>query len=339
MSLNFLVATTGGGIAVRLDTAAGTNHASPPRARPLANTPLVASLKEDYKEATGVAAVIAGAATLTVGAVGAYRTTRRGAPRKVQNAFTAFERRVGITACGAAEGEAGEGRRPLELFLDTADEGEWDKLLPLGIFHGITTNPLILSKSRQPCTIENCRRLMKKALTYPGIKLTMFQVWGETAENYEKIGHELFSMDPDHVVVKLPLTDAGIRAASALKQKGVCICMTGCMSARQVLTANALHAEYIAPYLGRMCDAGMDGMYEVQQMYDALKDTPGRTRVFVASIRNVGQMMELAAKGLDSFTFSVNVANELVNVEATNEATAAFERAALEMGASTEIMP
>jgi len=84
-----------------------------------------------------------------------------------------------------------------------------------------------------------------------------------------------------------------------------------------------------------MCDIGMDGMHEVEQMYEALKDTPGRTRVFVASLRNVGQMMELAAKGLDSFTFPVKVAYELLQVKATDEATATFEQAAKEMGAST----
>eukprot|EP00929_Paragymnodinium_shiwhaense_P002998 TRINITY_DN103364_c0_g1_i1.p1 TRINITY_DN103364_c0_g1~~TRINITY_DN103364_c0_g1_i1.p1 ORF type:complete len:347 (+),score=73.35 TRINITY_DN103364_c0_g1_i1:80-1120(+) len=344
MSLAFLTSASSPkpagnmGLALQQDTAA-TSRATLRGAMqpPLARTPLVESLslREGPHKTHLAAAAAAGAASLTVGAAVARRSARLHASRRLRNA-AAFKRRLAVTACGAAEGEAGEGRRPLQLFLDTADEEEWDKLLTLGIFHGTTTNPLILSKSNQPCTIENCRRLMKKALSYPGIQRTLFQVWGETAENYEKIGYELFSMDPEHVGVKLPLTDAGIRAASALKQRGVRICMTGCMSAKQVLTANALHAEYISPYLGRMCDTGMDGMHEVQQMYDALKDTPGRTRVFVASIRNVGQMMELAAKGLDSFTFPVKVAYELVQVQATDEATANFEKAALEMGASTE---
>lgn len=224
----------------------------------------------------------------------------------------------------------------MRLFLDTADEEEWEKLLSMGIFYGVTTNPLILSRSNQPCTIENSRRLMKKALSYPGVERFFVQAWGETVENYVKVGWELYSMDPEHVGVKLPLTDAGIRAAYALKERGVRLIMTGCMSAKQVLTANALHAEYISPYLGKMCDSGMDGMHEVEQMYLALKDTPGRTRVFVASIRNVGQMMDLAAKGLDSFTFPVKVAHELVQVTGTDEATAYFEQCARDMGASTE---
>jgi len=226
-------------------------------------------------------------------------------------------------------------RRPMELFLDTADEEEWEKLLSLGIFYGVTTNPMILQRSNQPCTLDNCQRLLRKALSYPGVERMFFQVWGETAENYEKIGLQLWALDPEHVGVKLPLTDAGIRAASFLKRKGVRICMTGCMSAKQVLTANALHADYISPYLGKMCDSGMDGMHEVEQMYDALKDTPGRTRVFAASIRNVGQMMQLAAKGLDSFTFPVKVAHELVEVQATDEATETFEKCAKDMWAST----
>ena len=35
----------------------------------------------------------------------------------------------------------------LRLFLDTADREAWARWLPTGVFHGVTTNPTILSRS------------------------------------------------------------------------------------------------------------------------------------------------------------------------------------------------
>ena len=33
------------------------------------------------------------------------------------------------------------------FFLDTADVAEWEALLPLGMFHGVTTNPTLLERA------------------------------------------------------------------------------------------------------------------------------------------------------------------------------------------------
>ena len=33
------------------------------------------------------------------------------------------------------------------FFLDTANVAEWEALLPLGMFHGVTTNPTLLERS------------------------------------------------------------------------------------------------------------------------------------------------------------------------------------------------
>ena len=50
------------------------------------------------------------------------------------------------------------------LFLDTADTDEWGELLPTGIFHGVTTNPTLLERAGQPCTVQNLHTMAAKAL-------------------------------------------------------------------------------------------------------------------------------------------------------------------------------
>ena len=50
------------------------------------------------------------------------------------------------------------------LFLDTADEAEWRSLLPLGIFHGVTTNPMLLERAGVPCTVPAVQALAPTSL-------------------------------------------------------------------------------------------------------------------------------------------------------------------------------
>ena len=49
------------------------------------------------------------------------------------------------------------------FFLDTADVAEWEALLPLGMFHGITTNPTLLERAGAECTVDACSRLAAEA--------------------------------------------------------------------------------------------------------------------------------------------------------------------------------
>lgn len=71
-----------------------------------------------------------------------------------------------------------EHRGSCRLFLDTADTNAWDELLPLGIFHGVTTNPTILERCNQPCTIDNLQSLAKEALGQYPISEFMCQACG-----------------------------------------------------------------------------------------------------------------------------------------------------------------
>jgi len=39
------------------------------------------------------------------------------------------------------------------LYLDSADPTVWERWLPSGLFHGVTTNPLLLERAGQTCTV------------------------------------------------------------------------------------------------------------------------------------------------------------------------------------------
>ena len=82
-------------------------------------------------------------------------------------------------------------------------------------------------------------------------------------------GLRLASIEPARVTVKVPVTAAGTAAAAELVQRGVRVCLTACYGREQALVAASVGAEYLAPYLGRMDDAGKDGMEECRAMQAA----------------------------------------------------------------------
>ena len=170
------------------------------------------------------------------------------------------------------------------------------------------------------------------------------------------------NLDPRRIVVKLPVTRAGVEAAARLADvNGVetRICLTACYASSQALIAASagvectqravprvrchpdasatLHDDVtfdsparadIAPYLGRMTDAGKDGLEECARMQAIVDGMGSKTRILVASIREVDSMATLAARGLDTYTFSPETARMLFSEPLTDAAADVFEEAA-----------
>lgn len=212
------------------------------------------------------------------------------------------------------------------LFLDTADTNEWDELLPTGIFHGVTCNPTLLERADEKCTLPNLHALAAKALSMTDE--FMCQAWGATSQELYDCGMALSQPDRERIVVKVPVTMSGVKAASLLIQSNVRICLTACYDHKQALIAANVGAEYIAPYLGRMTDAGKDGAAECLKMQEIMEGVDSDSRVLVASIRDSQTMVDLAAQGMETFTFSPDVARDLFVDLMTEEAATVFEEAA-----------
>ena len=224
-----------------------------------------------------------------------------------------------------------------QFFLDSADVHEWDRFMKLGIFHGITTNPVLLERAKVKCEIEpTLHDLAHKAFNEYGAKVFMIQTFGNSVDEYVRNGLKIAAIDVEEkrIVVKVPLTEMGIIAAKQLIEKGVRVCMTTCYCQHQVFTSCGLGAEYVAPYLGRMTDSGMDGMTEVLNMHRIAMGLNAKTRVFVASLRDTNQLPALASQGLNTFTFSPKIAEGLLHSpnNLTMKATNDFETAAINAG-------
>ncbi len=216
------------------------------------------------------------------------------------------------------------------IFLDTADTNAWARWLPTGLFIGVTTNPTLLKRAGEPCTLGNVRRLAKAALDR-GATEFQAQAWGAKADALLETGRALAAIDP-RIVVKVPITEDGIRAARTLRDEMVRLTMTAVYAPHQVLTACALGADYVAPYYGRIGDLGQDADAIVADMQDIAATTrtdETGTRVLIASLRSATDLAKLAALGCDTFTISPAVAGELFADENTAKAAGVFEADAL----------
>ncbi len=217
----------------------------------------------------------------------------------------------------------------LRLFLDCADPEVWARLLPTGLFHGVTTNPTLLLRANQPCQLPQLRELTLRALDL-GCREIHLQAWGPDHPSLAACGHALAGLATSHdhaeVVVKLPLTLAGGAAARELIAAAIPVTFTACYEAAQVTIAAALGARYIAPYLGRICDQGRDGHAELITMQQMLPSLQPQLRLLVASLRQPSDISRLAAAGLDTFTINASLVETLFANGATAAAAAQFER-------------
>ena len=88
-----------------------------------------------------------------------------------------------------------------------------------------------------------------------GYQEIQLQVWGRDKKTMYAIGQDIAAID-SKVVVKVPMTGDGAAVAARLKQQKALVTSTAIYSSRQAVAAVALGADYLAPYLGRMNNAG-----------------------------------------------------------------------------------
>ena len=208
----------------------------------------------------------------------------------------------------------------IRLYLDTADRAAAEPLLATGLFAGVTTNPVIL---RQAGLTGAAIPDVYRWATAAGAREVFFQAWGDDLAGK---GRELRELGTE-VVVKVVASLPGSAACAALAADSIPTLLTAVYAPGQAMIAAAAGATYIAPYLGRMQDAGRDAMADVLAMQEILAGTG--TRILLASVRDVASMVALARRGVRCFTFSPAVAEQLFADELTAAAVRAFDVAAM----------
>ena len=206
------------------------------------------------------------------------------------------------------------------LFIDTANLEEIKEVSTWPYVKGVTTNPSLIAKEG----------LSQKEIISQIVKLVDGPISAEvTADDYEgmvKQGEELFAIDPSHIVIKLPMTNEGLKACRYFSQKNIPTNVTLCFSPAQALLAMESGATYVSPFLGRLDDAGWDSIQLIKDIVEMKKNYGYTTKIICASIRNVAHVINCALAGGDIATVPYKVLAKLISHPLTDAGLASFAK-------------
>lgn len=193
----------------------------------------------------------------------------------------------------------------MKFFIDTANVDEIRKAWEVGVIDGVTTNPSLISKEkREPVG------LLKEICGIVDGPVSA-EVIGMKAEEMVREAEELAKIHKN-IVVKIPMTEDGLRAVKRLSSEGVKTNVTLIFSPSQALLAAKAGAAYVSPFVGRLDDishVGMDIVADIQEIYENYMFD---TEVIVASVRNPLHVVDAAKMGADIATIPYSVITQLI---------------------------
>ena len=106
----------------------------------------------------------------------------------------------------------------------------------------------------------------------------------------------------NNITIKVPLTWDGLKACRALSDDGLMVNVTLCFSPVQALLAAKAGATFISPFIGRLDDAGQDGMGLIREIRHIYDNYGYKTEILAASIRGITHVRDAALAGADVAT-------------------------------------
>ena len=178
----------------------------------------------------------------------------------------------------------------MKLFIDTANVEHIREMADLGIISGVTTNPSLIAKEGRDFleVIKEITSLVDGPISGEVISLDADEMVNE--------GIEIAKIHKN-MIVKIPMTEQGIKATKKLTRLGIKTNVTLVFSVNQALLAATAGATYISPFVGRLEDTLHDGIQVVSEIRTMLDTYGFGTQIISASIRTVKQLADSALVG------------------------------------------
>jgi transaldolase len=192
----------------------------------------------------------------------------------------------------------------MKFFLDTANLDEIRQAIDMGLIDGVTTNPTLVAREGRefrPLVEEICS-IVPGPVSLETVNLDADGMMTE-ARDLATIG--------ENVVVKVPMTTEGLKAASRCKAEGIKTNVTLVFSPLQALLAAKAGATYISPFVGRIDDTGSAGMEIIGDIMQIKENYGFESEIIVASIRHPIHVLESALMGADVATIPFKVIAQL----------------------------
>lgn len=208
----------------------------------------------------------------------------------------------------------------MELYIDTANVAEVERLARIFPLQGVTTNPSIVAAGGE--SVWDVLPRLQKAVGPEGRLFA--QVMSRDAAGMVKEAQKLAECVPG-IVVKIPVTSEGLAAIKQLAHFGIPTLGTAVYSAAQGLLAALAGAEYVAPYVNRVDAQGGDGIRMVQELQSLLELHAPASKVLAASFKTPRQALDCLLAGCETITLPLDVAQQFLAAPAVEAAIVKFE--------------
>lgn len=216
----------------------------------------------------------------------------------------------------------------MKFFLDTANTDDIRKYAELGLVDGVTTNPTIVAREGR-----NFESVIKEITTIVDGPVSAEVTANEADKMIEQA--RALAKWADNIVVKIPMTEAGLKAVSVLSKEGIKTNVTLVFSVAQGLMAAKAGATFISPFVGRLDDIGSDGVKLIKDLRTVLDNYGLKSEIIAASsIRGVQHVEAVALAGSDIATIPAGVFGKMFKHPLTDNGLASFEKDWAEFEAS-----
>ena len=178
----------------------------------------------------------------------------------------------------------------MKFFLDTANVDQIKRINDLGLCDGVTTNPSLINKEGRDFkeVVTEIASLVDGPIS---AEVTHYDYEGMVEEARE------IAKWAKNIVVKIPMTEDGLKAINTLSKEGIKTNCTLIFSVAQGLMAAKAGATYISPFIGRIDDMGEDGMRLIYDLKTVLDNYDLESEIIAASIRTNKHLEEAAIAG------------------------------------------
>lgn len=213
----------------------------------------------------------------------------------------------------------------MKIFLDTANVDEIKQAMDLGVIAGVTTNPSLMAKT-SGATFKDIILSIAKMVPGP----VSAEVTAQDAQGMIKQALEIvdWSNDPDfreRITIKVPMNMPGTKVVNELSRRGIATNCTLIFSVNQALLACEAGATFISPFVGRLDDAGHEGIDSLTGIIEMVRVNNYNSQIIAASVRHPVHVMKAALAGCDIATIPFSVLKQIYSHPMTEAGIRKFE--------------
>jgi len=209
------------------------------------------------------------------------------------------------------------GSLALRIFIDSANVEEIKEINDMGFLAGVTTNPTLVAREG-----KDFKTVVKEICGIVDGPISAEVISMDTAGMIAE-AQELAAIHPN-VVIKIPMSESGLRAIRLLADKGIRTNATLVFSPAQALLAARAGASFVSPFIGRIDDTGNNGLTVLDDIVSIFNQYLIDTEIIAASIRHPVHVVEAAKIGAHIATVPYNVIKQMVRHPMTDLGIARF---------------